>query len=217
MSEYLEKKCMSLGIRLVYTYNKSTVLSAEINKEKPLLIADMMFKNCPDSVSQAIIGFFTDISRKSFHEKIIRDFVEEYFKPYRPGNIKYFDLSYLVKHTQNKNDDYEEKLKGTSYKANHEGNSNKSKYENSNKKSKFENDDYEVKLKDDDYKVKFDMDNIDISKIDVNDPNLVELYIYNINGKDFWGGEKQYKANNSIKPIKDDELQLNIVVLPPGT
>lgn len=200
MSEYLEKKCMNLGLRLVYTYNKSTVLSAEINKEKPLLIADMLFKNCPDSVSQAIIGFFTDIKQKSSHEKVIRSFVEEYFKPYSPGKIKHFDLSYLVEPTQSID---------TNYKAKFEDDVD---YED-----RLEDTSYKVKSIDDDYRVKFDMDNIDISKVDINDPNLVELGIYNINAKDFWGGEKQYRSNTSIRPLKNDELQLNIVVLPPGT
>jgi hypothetical protein len=199
MSEYLEKKCENLGIRLVYTYNKSTVLSAEINKEKPLLIADMLFKNCSDSISQAIIGFFTDIKRKSSYEKIIKDFVEDYFKPYSPGKIKHMDLSYLVKPIQSSYNNYKTKL------------------EDDDSENDLEDTSYTVKNKDDDYKLKFDMASIDTGKIDVNDPNLVELGIYHINAKDFWGGEKQYRPNTSIRPVKDEELQLNIVVLPPGT
>jgi hypothetical protein len=208
VSEYLERKCENLGIRLVYTYNKSTVLSAEINKGKPLLIADMLFKNCPDSISQAIIDFFTDIKHKSSHERIIKNFVEDYFNPYAPGKIKHMDLSYLVKQIQSGDNNHKTKLEDTKHNTNPEDDD-------------FENDlkdtNYTVKHKDDDYKINFDMASIDTSKIDVNDPNLVEFGIYHINAKDFWGGEKQYRPNTSIRPIKDEELQLNIVVLPPGT
>lgn len=225
MSEYLEKKCENLGIRLVYTYNKTTVLSAEIHKEKPLLIADMLFKNCPDLVSQAIIGFFTDTKNKSSHEKIIKNFVEEYFKPYRPGGIKYLDLSHLFKPTQGNDTKCEircEAAKNTTkleddYEVNIKDTKPNSESEDEDYEHNLEDSSYKVKSKDDDYKIKFDMDNVDISKIDINDSNLVEFGVYSINAKDFWGGEKQIKSNTSIKPLKNEELQLNIVVLPPGT
>lgn len=187
MNDYLEKTCVNLGIKLVFTYNKVTALSAEIRNGTPLLIADMIFKNCPNSVAQSVMSFYTDKNSKNYHEKVIKDYLSEQFKS-SSTNIKHLDLSFLTKSNEIMNMDMDMGM---------------------------------------DYNINIDMDNsdtnnvdindIDINNIDINDPALIELNISSINSKDFRGYTKQYKSNTTLKPLRDDELELNIVVLPPIT
>lgn len=185
MNEYLEKTCVNLGIKLVFTYNKVTALSAEIRNGTPLLIADMIFKNCPNSVAQSVMSFYTDKKGKNYHEKVIKDYLSEQLKS-NSTNIKYLDLSFLTKPNENMNVDM-----GMDYNINID-------MDNINTNT-------------------VDINDIDIDNIDINDPAFIELDISSINSKDFRGNTKQYVSNTILKPLKDDELELNIVVLPPVT
>lgn len=186
MNEYLEKTCVNLGIKLVFTYNKVTALSAEIRNGTPLLIADMIFKDCPNSVAQSVMSFYTDKNDKNYHERVIKNYLSEQFKS-NSTNIKHLDLSFLTKSNENIDMDYNINIDMDSNEINN------------------------ININD------IDINDIDINNIDINDPAFIELDISSIDSKDFMGNTKQYKSNTTLKPLKDDELELNIVVLPPVT
>lgn len=57
MPGYVKKFCDYYGIRLVYTKNKYTVLSAGVNKGIPVLRAHSLFRNCPPEIAKAIECF----------------------------------------------------------------------------------------------------------------------------------------------------------------
>lgn len=79
MEDYLEQLCINLGIKLVYTTNKITILSGEIKNNIPTIRVHRLLKNCPQDVAQAIVSFYTDLSNSDGFMKIIEDYSKEKF------------------------------------------------------------------------------------------------------------------------------------------
>lgn len=79
MDNYLEKTCRNLGIKLIYTSNKITVLSAEKKDNFTVIRAHKLFKNCPFSVAEAIISYYTNETYKEKSKKVLIDYVSPHF------------------------------------------------------------------------------------------------------------------------------------------
>jgi hypothetical protein len=92
MDDYLEKTCVNLGIKLVYTSNKITVLSAEVKNGIPTFRVNKVFKKCPSVVAQAIVEYYTNPENKAKSEAVIVDYLNRRLisKEYK---IKPFSLS----------------------------------------------------------------------------------------------------------------------------
>lgn len=77
MDNFLEKTCVNLGIKLVYTNNRITALSAEVKNGLPILRVHKLFKTCPPAVAQAVINYYKDLGRREDHEKVITDYLRK--------------------------------------------------------------------------------------------------------------------------------------------
>ena len=79
MTDYLEKLCVSLGIKLVYMTNKVTIITSGIKNGIPMLRVHREFKSCPEDVATAIIGYYTGSRDKDMCLKVIDAYIEERF------------------------------------------------------------------------------------------------------------------------------------------
>ena len=75
MEDYLEKVCISLGIKLSYTTNKVKLISCGINNSLPILRVHKMFKGCTENVAQAIIGYYTGSKPEDVCLRIIDEYL----------------------------------------------------------------------------------------------------------------------------------------------
>lgn len=75
MDNYLEKICINLGLKLVFTNNKVTVLSAEAKDGMTIIRAHKLLKSCPPETAQAVIDYFTNAKKRETSEEIIRDYL----------------------------------------------------------------------------------------------------------------------------------------------
>jgi len=58
LPDVLRELCEDRGIRLIYTNNKTTVLSATTPQDIPHLRAHRLFRECPRAVAEAILGYY---------------------------------------------------------------------------------------------------------------------------------------------------------------
>jgi hypothetical protein len=79
MEDYLSKLSLNLGIKLIYTSNKVTVLSCSYKDDIPIIRAHKIFKNCTRSLALAIIGYYTDSETEKENLKIIEEYVKKNF------------------------------------------------------------------------------------------------------------------------------------------
>lgn len=77
MNDYLGKMCLHLGIKLIYTNNKVLVLSAQIKDNIPIIRAHKLFKSCPQSIAQSVIGYFTESEGRNIHEQVLEKYLKE--------------------------------------------------------------------------------------------------------------------------------------------
>lgn len=79
MEDYLTRLSVNLGIKLIYTSNKVTVLSCSHKDDIPIIRAHKIFKNCTNDLAIAIIGYYTDSSFEKENLKVIQEYVKENF------------------------------------------------------------------------------------------------------------------------------------------
>jgi predicted RND superfamily exporter protein len=79
MEDYLERLSSNLGIKLIYTSNKVTVLSCSYKNDIPVIRAHNIFKNSTNNLANAIIGYYTDLNTEKENLKIIEEYIRENF------------------------------------------------------------------------------------------------------------------------------------------
>lgn len=79
MEDYLTRLSANLGIKLIYTSNKVTVLSCSYKDDIPIIRAHKIFKNCTNDLAIAIIGYYTDSSFEKENLKVIQEYVKKNF------------------------------------------------------------------------------------------------------------------------------------------
>jgi hypothetical protein len=110
MEDNLLKLCSDLGIKLIYTSNKVTVLSCSYKNHIPIIRAHKIFKNCTSSLAVAIIGYYTDSKTEEENLKVIEDYIKKNFlgKPFRiepfDDTFKSICLKNIPVKESNKND-----------------------------------------------------------------------------------------------------------------
>lgn len=62
MEDYLKTLCTALGINLVYTRNKHTILSSSLVRGVPTLRVNVFLEHCGSSVASSIISYYTEES-----------------------------------------------------------------------------------------------------------------------------------------------------------
>lgn len=121
MSSYLKKYCSILGIKLVYTNNKYTVLSSGYNKDIPCIRVHNYFKECPEEIAKAIIGYYNEFYNNEQYLNIVKEYTEE-----KLGNNEYIIKPPSEKYkrliTKNKKSIYKELNIKKIYKKDQKGN-----------------------------------------------------------------------------------------------
>ena len=77
MENYLEKLCISLGIKLIYANNKVMFLSSDVKDNVPIIRAHKVFKSCTEDVAVAILRYYTSNNNNEEYEIIIRGYIEK--------------------------------------------------------------------------------------------------------------------------------------------
>lgn len=77
MSDYLEKVCSELSIRVAYTQDNATVLSSEIEDSTPIINVHNKFKECSEDLAKAIVEFFTGTENNVRNLRLILDYINE--------------------------------------------------------------------------------------------------------------------------------------------
>jgi hypothetical protein len=75
MNDYLEKTCVNLGVKLIYTNNKVVVLSAEIKNNLPIIRAHKVFRGCPYEVALAVISYYSSENHIAENEQVLREYL----------------------------------------------------------------------------------------------------------------------------------------------
>lgn len=76
MNDYLEKTCVNLGIKLLYTNNKITVLSADTKNDLPTIRAHKVFRGCPYEVALAIISYYSTEKNTAENEQLLKNYLQ---------------------------------------------------------------------------------------------------------------------------------------------
>lgn len=87
MKDYLQEWCKNFNIKFSYTNNKITILSCGINKNIPIIRVHRIFRNCSETIANAIIGYFTDFEHNNDHLKTIEHYL----------NVNYPSMKYIIK------------------------------------------------------------------------------------------------------------------------
>ena len=77
MENNFKKQCKALGINLVYTRNKYTMLSSAIVSGVPTLRINRLLENCENSTSNAIIAYYTSEFTHEYNYKIIETYLKK--------------------------------------------------------------------------------------------------------------------------------------------
>lgn len=78
LTDELKTFCKNMGLKLVYTDNKYTVLSTGRHKNIPTLRVHRLFKNSPKRVIRAIISYYTNLQNPNQYLDIIKQYLNKH-------------------------------------------------------------------------------------------------------------------------------------------
>lgn len=79
MNDYLKEFCLNLGIDLIYTDNKITVLSSTTPQNVPTIRVHNIFKNCSEELAREIVDYYTNYNSLDKSYKLITDYIQKKF------------------------------------------------------------------------------------------------------------------------------------------
>jgi len=105
MVNYLKELCKDLGVNLIFTNNKLTILSSTVHDNIPVLRVHKIFKKCPEKLAKSIVGYYSDFKHSNKHLITIENYINNKF-PEMEYTIKPPDRSYkdLLSKTVNLSD-----------------------------------------------------------------------------------------------------------------